>query len=302
MNFVENYKTPEKKESVGEKLSHLMSLIAEQTKTDLVAEFGASVADLLNQDDALEMRNWSVKNNGCYSKEQIKADEKIVQDSEKLWSASDNEGVREYYKEKYGSNTTQDLLERYKKNKLNHRGTIVEMAITSILYKFLHEDFVVMRASIYDDYKNGVDNVIVNKHTGEVICAFDEVYEGYKSDRLEAKVGKVVRKAKQGGAEIKYGFTFIKDESGHPSISKQAIKNIPTFYLSLSVVELEKLLTDMSFDSVDSLSMSEAEIFNHLLDSLSEQVKMLQVEQISEKVRANIDKFAVSLKQIQAQR
>jgi hypothetical protein len=144
------------------------------------------------------------------------------------------------------------------------------MAITSILYKFLHEDFVVARASHYDDFKGGVDNVIVNKRTGEVVCAFDEVYDGYKPDRLSGKVEKVVKKAKAGGAEIKYGFTFGRDEQGKRTLLRQAIKNIPTFYLSLSTGELDKLLSDMDFSTIGSLTTSEAGVFNRLLDSLAE--------------------------------
>ena len=52
---------------------------------------------------------------------------------------------------------------------------LTEMSLTLLLNKFLKKDFIVARASSYDDYNNGIDNVLIDKTSGEVLCGFDEV-------------------------------------------------------------------------------------------------------------------------------
>jgi hypothetical protein len=54
-------------------------------------------------------------------------------------------------------------------------GERFEVLKTIVFYKFLNEKFIIVRTSSYDDVQNHVDNLIVEKETGNIVCAFYEV-------------------------------------------------------------------------------------------------------------------------------
>ncbi|MFW0837792.1 MAG: hypothetical protein ACKKL5_02215 [Candidatus Komeilibacteria bacterium] len=298
MTFEEYQNKIENQESAGEALTALMENIAHKTQLELVENFGDNAADILDKKNCINMRSFLKKSGGELSKEEVKHDEKSNQEKELAWSGATNEGVRKYYKEKFGYDTTDELLHQYRTDKLKHKGTIVEMAITSLLYKFLHDKYIVVRASTYDDYANGIDNVIVNKQTGEVICTFDEVYDNREHERVEAKNKKILDKAMRGGAKIKYGFSLERGEDGQRKLVKRQIQNIPTFYLAMTDKQLDELLQNRQSDAMTSITASERAVFEKLLSSLTEQIAWLQNHDIPSQVRSQIDQFANILEKL----
>lgn len=173
------------------------------------------------------------------------------------------------------------------------------MGITGVFYKILGKEFAVMRASVYDDYANGVDNVLVNIETGDVICAFDELYDDIEGERAAKKIEKIKNKAKKGGTEIKYGITFERDEKTEGNkLVKKPIKNVPTFCLALSNSELDGLLSEMGYDIAEPPTEVELKVFNKLVTSLNEQTQTLQEEEIPEVIANNLNKFTDSLERM----
>jgi hypothetical protein len=99
-------------------------MIAEQTQSELTAEFGDSAAGLLNEENALEMRAWLIKDGGCYRKEEIKETRKPLTDSERLWSASDNLGVWRILSGKIWQRYDAGIIGAVPAEQMNRRGTV----------------------------------------------------------------------------------------------------------------------------------------------------------------------------------
>ncbi|MEA3292998.1 MAG: hypothetical protein U9P88_00785 [Patescibacteria group bacterium] len=156
------------------------------------------------------------------------------------------------------------------KEKPKRTGEQLEMLKTAILYKNLHKDFIVARASSYDDI-NGVDNVILEKDTGNTICALDEVSE-ISGEIFRKKEKNVLDKNREGGGKLKYG---IKLEEGEISIGE--VKNLPLFYLALPQKYVEKGMEEL-IPSLEENSEYGKNIFNWFVSSIDSQIKSLKLE------------------------
>ena len=63
-----------------------------------------------------------------------------------------------------------------------------EQIVPIILTKVAPERLIVVRSSKYDDYRNGVDTIIIDRETGNIICSVDEVIPvGGKIERGDRK-------------------------------------------------------------------------------------------------------------------
>ena len=302
MNFYEQEpvssipeKAKDKPEEILEKLGWMMADVAKNVNQ----EFGEEV---LNSDASINMRQWkrSADFPAGYRKEDIKTDEDLVFQKKVLYSGSG--AIR-------GERNVTDSVAAWEKRREASKPALLELATTAIFHKILGEKYMVVRSSTFDDYENGVDNIIVNKETGNVVCAFDEVREfvsGHEfaqrkdedgampeKSRLEKKEDKIIYKAKKGGTKIKYGFGL----SGGKLVKKQ-ITGVPMFFISLNTEELDKLLQGMDCDS-ETPNAAELEIFDKLILSLSEQVKMLKQEKIDSAVAKNLANFEKSLVEIE---
>jgi len=298
---------PEKTKNRLEKLEGMLSAMSTEINQELRASIGH---DILNNDASINMDSFWTKKGGPYKKEgaddSVKADKEMVRDLELRFSGVKNEdgSINEKalisYEKEYGTTDFDEIIQIHKKNREKQSNHKLEMAITGLLYKVLKSEFVVVRSSLLDDYTAGVDNVIVNKRTGQVVCAFDEVHDQKGGGREKEKINKVSKKAEKGGATIKYGFTFEKDSvSNETKLIRTAIDHIPSFYLGLTPEELEELLNSMEFDISKEVTKVELKIFDILIKSLEEQIDMLENnKKIDEKIRKNIQNFKNSLKQM----
>lgn len=156
-------------------------------------------------------------------------------------------------------------LETWRRDSEKNPANLTEMALTIMLHKFLKQSFIVARASRFDDYNNGVDQVLIFKPTGEVVCGFDEVLGNEGDDGGQKKEAKLERTREKGGAKIQYG---AKMEDG--KLVRSEVKNVPAFFMSLSKAELRELLESIKNNS-EKISEVEKTIFKKLLSSLATQ-------------------------------
>jgi len=205
------------------------------------------------------------------------ADQNFVTSLEENWA-------REQYK----------TIDEWRESKEKNPATITEMTVTLVLHRLLRDRFIVARASSFDDYKYGVDNVLIDKETGAVVCGFDEVLGFTGDDGGTKKDEKIKKSLAHGGTSLKYGAT-IKDGQ----IARQELKNIPTFYLSLSKEDLGALLKDLKANSEPT--ENEKHLALKMLNSLDKQYSEAKEIAVNEVLRENLDKFAGSLETIKQQ-
>jgi hypothetical protein len=287
--FKENFNQAELPQ---EKLAGLMSQLADKINTDLGDNF-------LNSDASVDSRQWQ----DVYGEEEINDDEKMIRDQQLMWSAATNDNTRDFYKKKYGwaedGQLTQKILDQRLADREASKPAMLEKAVVAIFHKILGDKFIVVRSSTHDDFQNGVDNLIINKETGDVVCAFDEVRGETKHGRINDKKEKIIRKAKEGGTEIKYGFTFTDQGK---TLVKRKIENVPTFYLSMEPDELDNLLRTMSGDLQSQPTAVELKVFDGFIKLLEEECATLHYERIPLSVQKNIVSFEKSLLQIKKMR
>ncbi|MEI6378350.1 MAG: hypothetical protein WCO55_01700 [Candidatus Falkowbacteria bacterium] len=269
------YQSEKTKESPKQQLEQMMAQISQETNRGL----GQSI---INQRGAIMMATFQQGLGGPYDAETAAHDTKHIANRKLEFSGAYNlpEGPER-----------QKHVALWEKARSESNPELLEMAVTGLLYKELNEDFLVARGAVYDDFENGADNVIVNKHTGDVVCAFDEVHDTDDGEYSQMKNEKILATAMNGGANIKYGLTFDQDKK----LVKTALQNIPVFYLSLQGAELDELLADLSTDS-HKTSPTEHRFYEKLVNSLEEQRDtLLSQPGLPEPVKANLIKFQYSL-------
>jgi hypothetical protein len=148
-------------------------------------------------------------------------------------------------------------------------GEKLEMLTVALFSKFLRERFVVVRSSRYDDIFNGVDTIILEKETGNLVCAFDEVADTSGPD-LQGKIRDITEKNKK-GSRLKYG---LKMEEG--KIEKGSVEGAPIFYLALPKERIN--------DGIKNLSANvgktdyEKKLFKYFIDLIQLQYSAFRLE------------------------
>lgn len=177
--------------------------------------------------------------------------------------------VKKHEKELFYKDLSQAEIEE---KKLMSHGEQFEKLKTAVLYKFFRKDFIVIRSSRFDDIENKVDNIIVERETGNMVCAFDAVADDRKA-RFSSKTAEIQeRNAQCGGAQLKYGIS-IKDQK----LVKKSFNGLPIFYLSLSSNVLKKGLKEL-MSSVEDKSKYEADLFFKFLAEMDSQIQELKLE------------------------
>ncbi|MCX6782026.1 MAG: hypothetical protein NTW66_02840 [Candidatus Magasanikbacteria bacterium] len=277
------------RENPTEKLTVMMRQISERVNKEALAKYG--LRDFLHSDGSLNMAGYA---NELYSTEDIESDKNRVRDMEIEFSRAKISQVQAFYREKYGAKTQEEIVGHWRKEKIQNKNGQMEMAVTGLLHKILKDDFLVVRASAYDDYKNGVDNIILNKRTGEAICAFDEVHEGGAGERTGEKMEKIKKVASRGGARVRYG---IKLEEG--KLKRAEMATLPVFYLGLKSAELENLLAKMDFNPDSAVTPAEYDVFAKLTASLKEQKQILDGTDVPPAVRNKLETFESLLEEFE---
>lgn len=228
----------QEKEAGEKKLEELIKEIGEKSKTEGI---------FLTADGRVDIEAFQ----GFYSKEELLRDKELIEEKKREWRERD--GDRE--------------------KKLKRDGEKLEMLKTVIFHKFLNQNFMVIRSSEYDDIKNKVDNIILEKNTGNVVCAFDEVGD-ISSDGFENKKAQVLnRNTEREGGRLKYGFKKDKDSNA----TFVRISNAPLFYLALDKQHLEEGIKNL-VPSLEEKSEYEKKLWNYFNASLKAQISFLKLK------------------------
>ena len=150
----------------------------------------------------------------------------------------------------------------------NQLGEQFEKLKTALLQKFFKNDFIVCRTSFFDDVLNGVDNIIVDAHSGQIICAIDEVGDVH-SKRYEEKRQKVNDVNRMGGVSIDYGF---KMDLENKKIILSSLSNIPLFFLGLNELYIKKAVKEFNENEISDF---EKNTIIYFIQSLKEQTELL---------------------------
>ncbi|MFA4942466.1 MAG: hypothetical protein WC564_02405 [Patescibacteria group bacterium] len=184
-------------------------------------------------------------------------DERFVEDKEAEFAAKKKMNKEEWTKMREGA-----------------RGIMTEKALTLLFYKFFGDDFIVARTAPYDDYRHGVDMLIVNLETGSPICGVDEMGANdefsyrHKGQKIYDIIG-------HNGALVKYGATFK-----HGELQKKLIRNVPAFYMSLDDEDLKKLMPALEQKGTSDV---ESDIVKRILNSFESQLATLYKEHLDVK-------------------
>lgn len=169
------------------------------------------------------------------------------------------------------------------------KSELLEMVTTVLLHKVLKDDYVIARASKYDDYF-GFDNIIVNKKTGAVVCTFDDVHDQSYGNTIQEKSHELEKSAKHGGATIEYGFTFADGK-----LIKKRIENVPKLFNPFDINELNAAIMTVDPKNLDTVSEGERIIYNSIIDKFMALIPQLQANAQGGEYRKNLDEFAAVL-------
>ena len=155
--------------------------------------------------------------------------------------------------------------------KIKKDGEQFEILKTIIFNKFLSRNFLVVRASLYDDIRNKVDNVILDKDTGSLVCAVDEVASISGKEFEDKKQRVLARNTKEGGGKLKYG---LRTENGKIKLEKT--EHFPLFYLALPPDRIKEAINKME-PTFDEKTDYEKRLFSYFLSSINSQIKALKL-------------------------
>lgn len=231
---------------------------------------------LLSEDATVSMKQFG------YSKEEVEADKKKMKDKQDTWIRRDNGLNPDVEVSKELRDTW--LQDQEKKNK-TRKSDLAEMVATVLFHKVLGEEYVIARASKYDDYF-GFDNIIVHKATGTVVCTFDDIHDRKEGNTIEEKRREVIRSAQKGGATIKYGFTFKNN-----LLVKEQIDHVPKLYMAFDMTELNEALESVNVSDMKSISAGEYKAYNRMIENFESQIEMLKSNSTHPTLREHIEKF-----------
>ena len=146
----------------------------------------------------------------------------------------------------------------------------LEMIKTAIFNKFIGDKYITVRTAVCDDFLKGVDNIFIDKKTGDAVCAFDEVCLT-QGERFENKKKEIMDMNKsQGGSSIDYG---IKIKNGQIEIGPMSF--LPLFYIPVSEEYVKKVVNNMKMNS-EEISETETKLFIYFYRLLKEQIDELR--------------------------
>lgn len=273
-----------------ENLKNALLEISGRLNVKFKAEMGGGkVGDLVDGECRLREEAFvQGRRRGPYPEEKVREDKKRLTDKEVCEFAPDfsNEKVRKFYEDR-GASDTEEMLKLFQEDQAISNWHQLEMATTVLFHKFLPDNFVAVKAAKYDDYENGVDSLIVNKSTGEVVCTIDDFSGSSGGERERAKQKKALAKAKKGGARVRYGFTY--DEDG--TLRKTSLEKIPTFNLRLSSDAVRELLDGMNFELGQPSSEKERSVMLKVIDDLLKQTEVMVQSGLDIDMKSKILKF-----------
>lgn len=146
------------------------------------------------------------------------------------------------------------------------RGEVLEMTKTLLFNKELFGGkLIAVRTCKYDDYKNGVDQIIFNTETFEPIAAVDT------TTNWTQKSANLIEKIKD-GCKVKYGLSI-----GPKGVQKTKYENLPMLIISISPEKLAEFSTGIVEGSLNEDTLAKLE--SSLLDSFQKQFELSPIYQ-----------------------
>lgn len=144
-------------------------------------------------------------------------------------------------------------------------GELLEIVKTIAFNNFwFKERMVSLRTSKFDDYLNGIDEVIFDRQTHQPLAAVDT------TTNIKEKTEEIIDKIKR-GSQIKYGFYLTE------GIKKGSLNDLPTFIISLKTEELldfaQKIIEHFRGGKVEKIHF---QIEKEILESLKRQAEEFQ--------------------------
>lgn len=222
---------------------------------------------------------------GVYSVQELKGDKEYVEDLKD-----------KFQRAKISEIESRGFLPGLKEKAIQEIkfGEACEMLVTAVLHKNLPEGFVALRSSEYDDIRNGVDTIILDKNTGNIVCALDEI-ASTKGERFDNKQNSALRSNLRGGGFVKYGLSFNKERTpqGKLEIKRGTMRNIPLFYGAFSREEIESALRE--FRPSRESSFAEQKIYSDFLGLVREQISKLDKGCLDRQLRRRLELFEKSV-------
>lgn len=271
------YSRKETKSGSYEKLKEGLKHLAHAVNTELSEAHG--IKNFLDDTGAIRIEEFAQSNS--FSPEKIKKDIDAVHGAERNFSGADDQNVQLFYKEQYSIDTPEGIIQKHQEHKERSKSGQMEMVTAVLFFKAFKEDFFVARASAYDDYMNGIDTVLINKKTGEIVCALDEVHNHIQSKRKDEKLEKIRKIARKGGTTFRYGIAMEKGV-----FVRKSTKYLPVFCIHLGTHELDAMLAHVS-TATEPLSDQERELCKIFVSSMQEQSKEFLVDITSRDVIEN---------------
>jgi hypothetical protein len=192
---------------------------------------------LVSETGNINMQAYWTKHGGPYKKTapkdgdaaqetSVTADEQFVEERKREWGDEHD-------------------LQAWEQRQQARYGFLWEMVVFVMLHKALKETCVVVRAAAYDDIENGVDILIFDKHTGELLCAFDEVVDSMDGVDVQKKNARAQRKNDGRGFTVKYGI----DRGEHGGMVRAGVHGVRGVPIDITREHLKQLLEARVFES-----------------------------------------------------
>lgn len=198
---------------------------------------------------------------------------------------------REFFQlEAVSPDAVEQRLQKARDAQAEHDGAIAETVIAAVLDTKLGDRYLIVRSNAYDDYAAGVDHLIVDRQTGDVVCAVDEVVADETDPRLSAKQQRAERRGEQRGSTVRFGVTF---EQGR--LVRRQLEHLLTFILPVSRETLRSALVELGHDEPGP---AVAAVYARLTESLARQAQELQRADLSVGLRIALAKFQRALREL----
>ncbi|HEY4497102.1 MAG TPA: hypothetical protein VI432_03065 [Candidatus Paceibacterota bacterium] len=140
----------------------------------------------------------------------------------------------------------QKRQEEWGENRNERDGERLEQLTTVVLNEYFSysnqksgDDLFVIRSNEHDDTWNATDNFLIDKKTGKILAAFDEVVDDPKGRKFEDKIDKSRIINEKGGARISFTPNKRDDKPGEATPSE----NIPHLVIRLSKAQLDNAMS-----------------------------------------------------------
>lgn len=199
----------------------------------------------------------------------------------------DNEIIKNWQQDWYGTTNPEEIENKA----LATDGEKLEMLAYAIFYKKLNNRFIVARSSVYDDIKNKADTLILDRETGGLVCAFDEVGDTSGAEYQRKQKAVLERNRDKQGVNLKYGLRLEKNND-EMKFSLGEVRNVPIFYIALPKDRIEKGIANFLPSEKES-SEFEERLFQYFIASIDAQIKGLELfrNRLDEKLLERLREF-----------